>query len=63
MHGTLLTGTGGAAIGTDDYMEYLKTVLPEDYREDPEFTRYGEQMKEYHDAGGSGDVGGAGYSG
>ncbi|MHC4223809.1 MAG: Phenylacetic acid catabolic protein [Planctomycetota bacterium] len=63
MHGTLLTGTGGAAIGTDDYMEYLKCVLPEDYREDPEFTRFGEQMKEYHDAGGSGDVGGAGYSG
>jgi 1,2-phenylacetyl-CoA epoxidase catalytic subunit len=63
LHGTLLTGEGGLPIGPDRYVEYLKGVLPRAYFTDPEWKKFEGQLREYHKAGGKGDVGGASYSG
>jgi 1,2-phenylacetyl-CoA epoxidase catalytic subunit len=63
MHGDLLTGGGGMAVGPDAHVEYLKTVLPESYFDDAEWAKFESQLREYHAQGGTGDVSGASYSG
>jgi len=63
LHGTLLTREGGLPISPEAYLEYLRTELPETFFDDPEWTKYGRQLHEYHAAGGEGDVSGASYSG
>ena len=63
IHGNTITGEGGIAVGPDDYVEYLKSTLPETFMNDPEWDKYVDQYKEYHAAGGTGDVAGASYSG
>jgi len=63
IHGETITGAGGAAVGPDDYIAYLETVLPKTYFKDREWERYCEQLRAYHAAGGEGDVAGASYSG
>jgi hypothetical protein len=62
-NGDLLTGEGGMAVGPDRYVDYLKTVLPRTYFNDPEWGKYKRQLEDYHAAGGTGDVAGASYSG
>ena len=61
--GELLTGAGGMPVGPDKYVEYLKTVLPKTYFNDPEWGKYRRQLEDYHAAGGTGNVAGASYSG
>jgi len=63
LYGELITGAGGAAVGPDKHIEYLKTELPDTYFSDPEWKKFERQLREYHDAGGEGGVKGASYSG
>ncbi|MGQ0614227.1 MAG: hypothetical protein ACT4PV_10870 [Planctomycetaceae bacterium] len=51
VHGTTLTGAGGQPIHCDDYIEYLKGVLPRALPTDPEWTKYATLLREYHGAG------------
>ncbi len=63
LHGSLRTSAGGQAEDVDSYVDYLHTELPEDYFGDPEWDKFETQLREYHAAGGTGDVKGASYSG
>ncbi|MGH7162963.1 MAG: hypothetical protein ACREID_05725 [Planctomycetota bacterium] len=62
-HGTLLTATGGLPIHHEEYLAYLRGVLPQSYFGDPEWAKYESQLRAYHKQGGKGDVAGASYSG